>query len=718
LTIVGLAVLSCVLGVAGPVSAAPTPTPTQAPGPAIRGADSASAVPGEYIVVFKDTPAVRAAGIEGRAHTLVGQHQGRLMGVWHSVLHGFGAAMSEAQARALAADPDVAYVEQNQRIQVASTQDNPPSWGLDRIDQHALPLDNSYSYDPTASNVTAYVVDSGIHIGLADFGGRARYGWDFVGNKQEADDCNGHGTHVAGTIGGTAYGVAKNVNLVAVRVFACDGTGNEMGLIHGLEWVVNNAVKPAVVNLSWQRICVDINKHVQNCPTDDDLAVTSAMSKVIFQGGLPEVVSAGNSTIDGCGDSFDRVVGSIVVGATDATDAIAGYSNWGACLDLFAPGTNIVSDFSPNVTTGGCAGGTTCTLSGTSMAAPHVTGAIAQLLSSPQWASATPAQIKNQLQANMVTTGVVTGLDPSSPNKLLYLPPPPAAGGSSIALAPDSQGRLNLFAITPTGSLLGASQNTANATTDWSSWSTATTPGWYAIATQTNSANLINLRGLNRSPQSIWDRSQLNATVWSGWRQIPGLLNSAATALNSAGKLEWFGTNSQGQAFSSTDGPNGATAWTPVPFAGVLRSVAAERNVNNVVELFALDSTQHIWHCWETSPSSGTFTPWLTLDGQLSRIAVARNSNGLLEVFGTNSLGQAFHRSAGLGVNAWLPWAQFNEPFAVGPLYSMATETNADGRVEVFAVNFNGQLWHSWQTTAGSLTYSAWTQLTSAAIRP
>lgn len=384
------AVLTSMLTV-GATAAAAAPTGE------ILGAGSADAIPGRYIVVLADG----RRSVPALARELAGRFRGEVADVYQSALRGFSVRMADADARRLAADPAVAYVEADQRVALADTQLNPPSWGLDRIDQRALPLDDSYTYPTTASNVHAYVIDTGIRITHTDFGGRAAYGYDTVGEDEIADDCNGHGTHVAGTIGGTSYGVAKGVQLVAVRVFGCGPFGSTSNIVQGVDWVTANAIKPAVTNMS-----------LGGSPsTAMDNAVRNSISSGITYG-----IAAGNGNLfgqpqDACRTSPARVTQAITVGATEIDDSRASFSNFGSCLDLFAPGVDITSAWKDSDTD-------TNTISGTSMATPHVVGAAALLLTNNP--NATPAQVRNRL-FNTATNGVVTDPRAGSPNKLLYV---------------------------------------------------------------------------------------------------------------------------------------------------------------------------------------------------------------------------------------------------------------------------------------------------------
>ncbi|NUT52183.1 MAG: S8 family peptidase [Saccharothrix sp.] len=311
---------------------------------------------------------------------------------------GFNVKLTEKQAKRLAADPSVEYVEQDQVIHTQATQTNPPSWGLDRVDQRNLPLNSSYSYTTTGSGANVYVVDTGVRISHSTFGGRAVNGYDAVDNDNVAQDGNGHGTHVAGTIAGSQYGVAKNARIVGVRVLNNSGSGTLAGVVAGIDWVARNHQKPAVANLSLGGGA--------NSSIDD--AVRRAIAA-----GVTFAVAAGNSNANASGFSPARVGEAITVGATERTDARASYSNFGSILDIFAPGSSITSAWH----TGDSA---TNTISGTSMATPHVAGAAARYLSSNP--SATPAQVASYLIAQS-TPSKVTSPGSGSPNRLLYLAP-------------------------------------------------------------------------------------------------------------------------------------------------------------------------------------------------------------------------------------------------------------------------------------------------------
>ncbi|WP_308220914.1 S8 family peptidase [Micromonospora phytophila] len=388
-----------VVATAAAVSVAVTTPAQAAPTGEIRGASAPTAISGSYLVVLK-TDAVGAAGtlaartaVPDRAGKLAERYGASVVDVYSAALTGFSAKMSAGQARRLAADPAVAYVEQDQVVTAAATQTNPP-WGLDRIDQRNLPLSGTYTYPNTASNVRAYIIDTGIRTTHTQFGGRATWGTNTVDSNNT--DCNGHGTHVAGTVGGSTYGVAKQVRLVAVKVLNCSGSGSTTGVVNGINWVTANAVKPAVANMSLGG----------GASSAIDNAVTNSINS-----GISYAVAAGNSSANACNYSPARAAAALTVGSTTSSDARSSFSNYGSCVDIFAPGSSILSAYRTSDTA-------TSTLSGTSMASPHVAGAAALVLSANP--SYTPAQVASYLTTN-ATTGKVTNPGSGSPNRLLFV---------------------------------------------------------------------------------------------------------------------------------------------------------------------------------------------------------------------------------------------------------------------------------------------------------
>ncbi|MFD5596926.1 S8 family peptidase [Streptomyces griseorubiginosus] len=363
----------------------------------VLAAGSPTAVKDSYIVTLKKNAGFKAASSEGKG--LIKEYGGTVGKTFGSALNGYTATLSATEAKRLAADPSVAAVEQNQTVHLADTTQSSAPWGLDRIDQAALPLSGTYTYpDSAGSGVTAYVIDTGVRITHSQISGRASYGYDAVDGDTTAADGNGHGTHVATTIAGSTYGVAKKAKIVAVRVLDNAGSGTTAGVIAGIDWVTNNHSGPSVANLSLGG----------GASSTLDTAVRNSIAS-----GVTYAIAAGNSSANASSYSPARVTEAITVGATTSTDARASYSNYGSVLDIFAPGSSITAGWYTSDTA-------TNTISGTSMATPHVAGAAAVYLAGHT--SATPAQVATAL-VNGSTSNAVTSPGSGSPNKLLKLVP-------------------------------------------------------------------------------------------------------------------------------------------------------------------------------------------------------------------------------------------------------------------------------------------------------
>ena len=401
-----IAALGLVAVVLAACSEDPTsPAPLSAPGLNSISFSKSSGTPiaGSYIVVFTND----VQDVEGEALKIAVRHGGKVKHTYKAALKGMAIELSDTQVAVLRAEPSVAYVEQDQTMSISTTQMG-ATWGIDRIDQRALPLSGTYTYNADGTGVTVYIIDTGINFTHTEYVGRASTGIDEVTAGGTAADCNGHGSHVSGTVGGTTYGVAKQVKLVAVRVLNCSGSGTTSGVIAGIDWVTAHRVLPAAANMSLGGgFSAALNTSVEN----------SIASGVVY------AIAAGNSAADACTFSPASAPSAITVGATDITDTFASFSNYGTCVKINAPGVDITSAW---------IGSTTATniISGTSMAAPHVAGAAALYLQVNP--TATAAQVQNALVSN-ATPNVITSIGPATPNLLLYTgfisagPTPPVA---------------------------------------------------------------------------------------------------------------------------------------------------------------------------------------------------------------------------------------------------------------------------------------------------
>jgi len=362
--------------------------------PASQASDATlpiGAVPNRYIITLRQG----SRDIRSEATRLSKDHRGRVTAVYESALRGFAVEMQPSDIAKLRKDPDVLAIEPDQIVSISGTQSPAPSWGLDRIDQRNLPLSHSYTVGPNGSGVHVYIIDTGILRTHVDFGGRAVFGFDAIQDGNGMTDCHGHGTHVAGTVGGATYGIAKAVRLHAVRVLDCTGFGLTSQVIAGVNWVTSHRIKPAVANMS--------------LGGGFSQALNTAVANSI-KAGVSYTIAAGNSNLDACTVSPASTPAAITVAASDSNDVRASFSNLGTCVDLFGPGVAIKSDWNASNTA-------TMVLSGTSMAAPHAAGVVALYLQTHP--TATPANVRYAL-ATTATGGVIRNAGFGTTNLLLF----------------------------------------------------------------------------------------------------------------------------------------------------------------------------------------------------------------------------------------------------------------------------------------------------------
>jgi subtilisin family serine protease len=535
------------------------PAPADAPvqsGAAHRRAGQP--IPGRYIVVFRRD----VVATESVARGLAAKHNGKLKHTYRAALKGMAVELPDGAAAALRQDPAVEYVEQDQVARVSGEPIVQPgaTTGLDRIDQRFLPLSGTYSYSTDGSGVRVYILDTGIYQGHAEFAGRALPGFDAITPGGNADDCHGHGTHVAGTVGGTTYGVAKKVQLYAVRVLDCAGSGSYSAIIAGIDWVTTHRVLPAVANMSI------------GGPISD--ALNQAVSNSIAAG-VTYAIAAMNETDDACYYSPASTRNAITVAASDVRDNFAYFSNYGSCVDIIAPGVNITS-------AGIGSPGATRMMNGTSMATPHVAGAAALYLASNP--GSTPAQVTSALLSN-ATPGVISGQLTGTPNALLYSAFGSPSSWQAQAGMPTARGGVALWDANGLLYAIGGANSAGTVLRTVQAYNPATN-SWTTKAP------------LPAARQSGNGAGEINKIIYlAGGHDAAGALTRTLYAYNSA--TNTWGARAQMPIYSSCGG-SGVSGGKLYVFSGCTRSstgaqVAAKR-------LHRYDPVSNTWTALPNAP--------------------------------------------------------------------------------------------------------------------
>jgi len=483
---------------------------------------------GSYIVVLKGPNG--SSSIEADISRAGGRTERRFT----HVLNGLSVRIKNSEVARLRNNPNVLSVEPDQQMFAVDTQSPTPSWGLDRIDQRSLPLNSTFTATAQGSGVDTYIVDTGIYASHTEFTGRLAAGFSSIADSNGTNDCNGHGTHVAGTTAGTTYGIAKSATLIPVRVLDCSGSGSNSGVIAGLDWIVAHHIsgKAAVVNMSLGG----------GASTALDTAVQS-----VINDGIVMVVAAGNSNVDACNTSPARATNALTVGATgqystgETTDSRSSYSNYGPCLDIFAPGSRITSSW-----IGGSAA--INTISGTSMAAPHVAGVAAVLFG--RYPSSTASQIASMLRTS-ATPNVVISPGTGSPNYLLYLDPLGGTPSGPDAVTPVAPSSPTAITITPSSGSLSIKFTAGSAGTSpitnykysldggvtWLTRSPASTLSPIVVSGLTNGSTYsVSIRAISTAGDGIAS-TLVNATIPSA-PSAPLLVTALASA-NRTARVTW-----------------------------------------------------------------------------------------------------------------------------------------------------------------------------------
>jgi hypothetical protein len=614
-----------------------------APEQSTPGGATASVIPGKWIVSLYDTPQLRAVGVAAYAQTLTRMHGGTVRRVYTTALLGFAVDANDVQRNGLAGDPAVSWVGPDRMMSLAGSQ-QVPEWGLDRVDQRAG-VDSSYSYPwHGGAPATIYVVDTGVRITHREFGGRARHGRDILGNDNDASDCNGHGTQVASVAAGATYGVAKQARVVSVRVADCNGAGPVSAMLAGLDWVMQNAVRPAVVNISLS--------------VAEDPLLDSAVAAMI-RAGLPVVAAAGNNNSDASWYSPSGVPQAIVAAASGRDDRPGASSNWGWAVDLYAPGVDIKAGSS-------IADTATRVSSGTSYAAAFTSGAAALFLGS--YPQATPADVEWILRHRG------------------------SAGPGGVPLL---WVRGNLYESQVSGGSVR-----------WWNANLSDAPDRIRTLAGTRYAGLLQTFAVTEDGR-LWHNYQQTNGLWFGWTAdffpFPPNLRSVTPAAGPAGELELFMIDRAGVLHHAYYLAGWHGSWPD--FDGSPRgvtSVVAGRGPSGALELFATNANGALYHNW----FDGSWHGWTPhFDGMPSGVVSVQamnGPNGSLEVFAVHSSGYLFHNY--LDGTGWHGWTALHGNL-FQPV-TMVAGVVGGGVLEAFAVGTNGQLYQNFKDGAGWRTWT------------
>lgn len=668
--------------------------------------DKNTAIDNQYIVVFKKDTAKSKQSFNKLVSRMSAEHSINVIKQYKSSLNGALIIANDAQIEALRKEADIDFIEQDRRFTIepvlsAQTDQPSPTWGLDRVDQRNLPLNNLYQYDQDGSSVTAYVIDTGIRNSHNDFNGRASSGWDFIDNDNDASDCNGHGTHVAGTIGGSAYGVAKNVNLVGVRVLNCSGSGTYSGVISGIDWVSTNASGPSVANMS--------------LGGPSSAAVDAAVNAAVASG-ITFVVAAGNDNgANACTRSPAGAANALTVGSTTSTDQRSGFSNIGTCVNIFAPGSSITSTWHTSNSASN-------TISGTSMASPHVAGVAALILQ--QSPTATPAMVLNTLTTNG-TPNVIGNVGTGSPNILLYsklsTQPPtlPSVtqkwadfstndGWSSQVVGDfDDDGRDDIANFHPSNGTWWVSRSTGSNfnTTQWSDYST--NDGWTSqVVGDYNGDGKDDIANFHPSNGTWWvslsNGTSFTTAKWADFGTNSGWTTQVAGDFNGDGKDDianfhpsngtWWVALSTGSGFTTVKWADFSTnsGWTT--------QIVGDYDGDGKDDIANFHPSNGTWWVARSTGSGFSVSKWAdysTNNGWTSQLAGDYNNDGLSDIANFHPSNGTWWVSYSLGSNFTTDkWADFSTNS--GWSSQLAGDISGDGRDDV--VNYhpsNGTWWLS-----------------------